>query len=381
MRQSPDHKRQIVWLLVFVTIDILGCAKQEAAPSERPGVPVVVSKVVRKTVPVEVSAIGNAEAYSTVSIKAQVSGELLEVHFKEGDFVKKGQLLLTIDPRPYEAARAQTEAALARDKAVAANDRSQADRYLKLLDAGVIPAQQAESFTSTAAASDAVVKADEASVQTAELNLEYCKIYSPIDGRTGIVMLKPGNLVKVADVPIVVINQVNPIFVNFTVPQQYLPSIKNYMARGPLSVHATMPNETGTAERGTLTFVDNAVDVTTGTIHLRATFENAQNLLWPGLYVNILLTLSEEPNSIVVPSHAVVTSQQGSYVYVVKPNSTVEQRPVVVDRVADSETVLHRGLSPNEMIVTDGQANLIPGAKIQIKNSDVTATPGERPTP
>ena len=213
------------------------------------------------------------------------------------------------------------------------------------------------------------MNADEAAVKTAELNLEYCTIKSPIDGRTGTIMVKPGNLVKVADVPIVVINQVNPIYVNFTVPQQYWPDIKEHVDRGALHVMATIPQDPGPPVQGTLTFVDNIVDTTTGTIHLRGTFENPQNRLWPGLYVNVLLTLSEQPNATVVPAQSIVTTQQGSYVYVVRANNTVEQRTVVPSRTINGDTVVEKGLQPGETIVTDGQVNLVPGAKIEIKNA------------
>jgi membrane fusion protein, multidrug efflux system len=357
----------LVIFLATSSVLVSGCAKQEAARPPRTAVPVVVASVTRKSVPIEVSAIGNVEAYSTVSIKAQVSGELLDVHFKEGDSVRKGQLLITIDPRPYQAAFAQAQAALARDKALAANNRAQAQRYAKLLGAGIVAPQEAESFTSAADASDAVVAADEAAIQTAQINLEFCQIYSPIDGRTGYLMLKPGNLVKVADVPIVVINQVSPIFVNFTVPQQVLPDIRRFMAQGTLPVAATLPNDSGPDEHGTLTFVDNAVDPTTGTIHLRATFANSQNRLWPGLYVNVLLTLSRETNAIVVPTHAIVSGQKGLLVFVVKSDSTVEPRPVVSSRTVEGESVIEKGLTEGETIVTEGQVSLARGTKVEIK--------------
>jgi multidrug efflux system membrane fusion protein len=346
-----------------------GCAKQQAAPPTRPPASVTVGKVTQKTMPVEVVAVGNVEAISTVSIRAQVAGEVQKVHFKEGDFVTKGQVLFTIDPRPYEAALAQAKAALARDGATDVYNRTQAKRYKTLFDQGVIPAEQVDSFTSAADASDAVVNADEAAVKTAELNLEYCTIASPLDGRTGTVMVKAGNLVKVADVPIVVINQVNPIYVNFGVPQQFWPDIKEHVDRGALHVKATIPKDTGSPVEGTLTFVDNIVDSTTGSIHLRGTFENQQNRLWPGLYVNILLTLSEQPNAIVVPAHSVITTQLGSYVYVVRANSTVEQRTVVPTRTIADDTVIEKGLRPGETIVTDGQINLIPGATVEAKSS------------
>ena len=346
-----------------------GCAKQQAAPPARTATRVSVAKVIQKTMPVVVTAVGNVEAISTISIRAQVAGEVQNIHFKEGDFVKKGEVLLTIDPRPYEAALAQAKAALARDKATGTYNRAQAQRYKTLFDQGVVPAEQVDSFTSAADASDAVVNADEAAVKTAELNLEYCTINSPIDGRTGTVMVKAGNLVKVADVPIVVINQVNPIYVNFTVPQQYWPDIKEDIERRALHVTVTIPQNAGRPVEGTLTFVDNIVDSTTGTIHLRGTFENSQNRLWPGLYVSVLLTLSQQPNAVVVPAQSIITTQQSSYVYVVKPNNIVEQRTVVPSRTIDNDTVVDKGLQPGEVIVIDGQVNLIPGAKIEVKNS------------
>jgi multidrug efflux system membrane fusion protein len=348
---------------------VTGCARQQAAPTARPPASVMVGKVVQKTMPVEVLAIGNVESISTISIRAQVPGEVQKVHFKEGDFVTKGQVLFTIDPRPYEAALAQAKAALARDKATSIYDRSQAQRYKTLFDQGVIPAQQVDSFTSAADASDAVVNSDEAAIKTAELNLEYCTIRSPLDGRTGAVMVKAGNLVKVADVPIVVINQVNPIYVNFTVPQQYWPDIKEHVDHGALHVMATIPQDRGQPVQGTLTFVDNVVDSTTGTIHLRGSFENQQNRLWPGLYVNVLLTLSQQPNATVVPAHSVITTQQGSYVYVLRANNTVEQRTVVPSRTIADETVVEKGVRPGETVITDGQINLIPGATVEPKNS------------
>ena len=349
---------------------LAGCAKQQAAPPARPPTPVTIAKALQKTMPVEVTAVGNVEAISTISIRAQVAGEVQEIRFKEGDFVKKGQVLLVIDPRPYEAALAQAKASLARDKATGAYNRAQAQRYKTLFDQGVASAEQLESLVSAADAADATVNADEAAIKTAELNLEYCTITSPLDGRTGTVMVKPGNLVKVADVPIVVINQVNPIYVNFTVPQQYWPDIKENVDRRALRVAATIPQDSGRPVDGTLTFVDNIVDSTTGTIHLRGTFENSQNRLWPGLYVNVLLTLSEQPNATVVQAHSIVNTQNGSYVYVVKPNNTVEQRTVVPNRTVENETVVDKGLQPGEVIVLDGQINLVPGAQIEIKNSD-----------
>ena len=353
----------------LILLAVSGCSKQQAAPPPRvTSVPVVVAKVTQRAMPVQLTAIGNVGSYS-VSVRAQVAGELLEVHFKEGDFVQKGQLLFTIDPRPYEAALAQAQATLLRDKAVAANSRAQAERLSKLLADGVVSPSDADTSKSAADAAEATVAADEAALQTAQLNVEYCKIYSPMDGRTGSVMVKPGNLVKVADVPIVVINQVSPIHADFTVPQEYLPQIKKYMAAGPLRVDATVPNSSEAPEVGTLTFIDNAVDTTTGTIHLRATFENRRGLLWPGLYVNTLMTLAQQSNATVIPSQAITAGQQGSFVYVLLPDGTVTPRQVVSNRTVEGQAVIDKGLQPGETVVTDGQVRLVPGSKVQIKNN------------
>jgi multidrug efflux system membrane fusion protein len=318
--------------------------------------------------PVQITAIGNVGAY-TVSVEAQVAGELLEVHFREGDFVHKGQLLFTIDPRPYEASLAQAQAALMRDKAVAINSRAQEQRLSKLLADGVVSPSDADASKSGADAAEASVAADEAAVKTAQLNLEYCRIYSPMDGRTGAVIVKPGNLVKVADIPIVVIKEVSPIHVDFTVPQEYLPDIKKYMAAGPLRVEATAPNSSGSPEVGSLTFVDNTVDTTTGTIHLRATFENSRGVLWPGLYVNTLMTLAQQSNATVIPSQAITAGQQGSFVYVVQADGTVVPRSVTSGRTVEGLAVIDKGLQSGETVVTDGQVRLVPGSKVQIKNN------------
>jgi len=353
--------------LVFLAVS--GCSKQQAAPPPRvTAIPVVVAKVTQRAMPVQLSSIGNVGSYS-VSVRAQVAGELLAVHFKEGDSVQKDQLLFTIDSRPYEAALAQAQATLLRDKAVAANSQAQAQRLAKLLADGVVSPSDADTSKSAADAAAATVAADDAAVKTAQLNVEYCKIYSPMDGRTGSVMVKPGNLVKVADVPIVVINRVSPMHVDFTVPQEYLPEIRRYMAAGPLRVEATVPNNAGPPEVGTLTFIDNIVDTTTGTIHLRSTFENKSGVLWPGLYVNTLMTLAQESNATVIPSQALTAGQQGAFVYIVQADGTVAPRSVTSNRSVEGLAVIDKGLQPGETVVTDGQVRLVPGSKVQIKNN------------
>ena len=345
-----------------------GCSKPQQAQAGPPVVPVSVATVERKSMPVELAAIGNVEAYSTVSIKAQISGVVTAVHFQEGDYVRKGQLLFTIDPRPFQAALQQAQANLARDIAMAENARLQAARYEKLLAEGVASSQQNDQFRSDAAALDAAVRADRAAAEKAQLDLEYCTINSPIDGRTGYLMVHAGNLTKANDVPIlVVINQLNPIYVNFAVPEQHLARVKKYMAVTKLRVQAAVPDGLGRSEEGTLTFVDNTVDMTTGTIHLKATFANQQRRLWPGQYVNVVLTLAREPNAVVIPSQAVQSGQNGDYVFVVKPDNTVDSRQVVTGRMAGGETVIEKGLQPGEVVVTDGQLRLIPGSKIKAK--------------
>jgi multidrug efflux system membrane fusion protein len=358
------------WTAFFVILLVVsGCSKEQAAPAPHAAaIPVLVSKVTQRAMPVQLTAIGNVGGY-TVSLRAQVPGQLLDAHFKDGDFVHEGQLLFTIDPRPYEAALAQAQATLARDKALAANLRSQEQRYTKLLGDGVVSPSNADASKSAADAAEATVAADEAALKTAQLNLEYCKIYSPMDGRAGSALVKPGNLVKVADVPLVVIKRLSPIEVNFTVPQEYLPAIKKYLAVRPLRVEATVPNSSGPPEVGTLVFVDNAVDATTGTISSHARFDNRREVLWPGLYVNILMTLAEQSNATVIPTQAITAGQQGSFVYVVSAEGIVAPRSVVSSRTVEGEAVIDKGLKPGETVVTDGQVRLVPGAKVQIKNS------------
>lgn len=345
-----------------------GCGNTaETAPNL--AVPVSAAKVTQKTVPIELTAIGSGEGYSSVSIKAQVNAVLEKVYFTQGDFVKKGQLLFTLDARPFQAALDQARATLAHDKAQAELDEVEAQRYEKLFAAGVTPKEQFDQTKATAAAQEAAVEADNAAVQAEVLQLEYCQIYSPIDGRTGALQVYPGNLVKQNDVPVlIVINQITPLFVDFSVPEQYLSVIKKYMARGRLAVGAT-PYGDPTSETGYLTFVDNSIDNTTGTIKLKATFANADHRLWPGQFSTVSLRLSEEENAVVVPTQAVQTGQSGDYVFVINPDMSVESRPVKVARTLGEESVISKGVTPGETVVTDGQLRLIPGIKVQLRSN------------
>ncbi len=367
---NPNHKPLACIVVFLLLLAVAGCSRAKVESANRPPVPVRVATVVRRTVPLDVRVIGAGEAYSTVSIKAQVSGELVGVHFREGDFVKKGQLLFRIDRRPFDAALQQAEANLARDKAQATNARQQAQRYEKLYQEGVASREQYDQLQTSADAADAAVRADEAAVAYAKLQLQYCFIYSPIDGRTGSLMVHVGNLVKANDVPILlVINQINPIYVNFSVPEDTLAEVKKYMAAGPLKVRAIIPDDPQHPEQGLLSFVDNAVDNTTGTIKLKGTFPNANRRLWPGQFVNVVLTLAEQRDAIVVPSQAVQNGQEGQYVFVVKADDTAEARPVVVGRRLEAETIILKGVVPGERVVTDGQLGLVSGAKVEIKAS------------
>jgi membrane fusion protein, multidrug efflux system len=382
----------IALLLLF----IWGCTAHTAPPPSSPGTPVVVAKVSQKLMPVEVTSVGNVEPISTVAIKAQVSGELLDVHFKEGDFVHKGQLLFTIDSRSFQgqvgtmqaniekdqASLKQAEANLAKDTAQLEYAQGEVKRYETLQQRGLIATESSEQVRSQANAMQESVRADRAAIENvrailevdqhaltaAKLQLSYATIYSPIEGRTGAVMLKPGNLIKSADAPIVIVNQTNPIYVNFTVPQQYWQEIKKNMKDSALHVTATVAQDPTHPLQGNVIFVDNAVDATTGTLHLKASFENSENQFLPGMFVNVILRLSEQPNTKVVPSQALTEGQNGTFVYVVKRDNSVELRPVVSSRSYEGNAAIDKGLELDEMVVIDGQARLTPKSKVQIKN-------------
>jgi membrane fusion protein, multidrug efflux system len=348
-----------------------GCSNKDAVQAAKPvaaGAPVRIATVASRTMPVELQAIGNVEAISTVTIKAQISGQLMRVHFKEGDFVKKGQLLFTIDRAPFEAALRQAEGTLAKDEAQSLNSKLDAERFQGLGKEGVVSKQQVDAAGAAANAMAATVAADKAAVETAKINLEYTSIYSPINGRTGSVGVKEGNLVKANDVPILVtINQIEPIYVSFSIPEQQLAELKQYSNTKSLKVEAAPQGGTQRFQ-GRLTFIDNSVDLTTGTIKLKATFDNAAHALWPGQFADVNMTLKSQPNAIVVPTAALQTSQNGTYVYVVEQDLTAKQQPVKVGWNVGEDTVIASGLQPGQRVVTDGQLRLTPGAKVDIKS-------------
>jgi multidrug efflux system membrane fusion protein len=386
-----DRRKTIQFPEVFLLLMIAAltaCSNEslgqgsKANPKKGMSVPVIVSPAVQKNMPIELHAIGNVQAYYTVVIKSQVEGTLMQVHFKEGQEVKKGELLFSIDPRPFEVQRKQAEANLARDQAQAENARREANRYEQLLQKDYVSQEQYEQLRATAAAFEGTLLADQAAVEQAKLQLEYCSIRSPIDGIAGNLLVHPGNLVKQndADHPLVTINQMRPIYVVFSIPELNLSEIQKYRVGAPLLVEATISNAKALPVIGKLTFVDNTVDTVSGTIQLKAVFPNDGRTLWPGQFVNVVLTLTTEPNAIVIPSQAVQTGQQGPYVFVINSDLTVEHRSVVVGRTVGGEAVISQGLTSNERVVTDGQLRLTPGVKVEIKTS-ISPTVVQEETP
>jgi multidrug efflux system membrane fusion protein len=363
--------------------------------------PVVTAKVSEKDVPVDIAAIGNVEAYASISVRAQVTGQLTEIGFQEGDFVKQGQQLFTLDRRPFDAALAMAEANLIRDKALMAQSEAQlsrdaanaeyqqltAERQAQLATRGIISKDQAEQARAQSDATAAVVKADRAAVESAKaqlvaqdaavenarLQLGYTIIRAPIDGRSGAVPVKVGGLVTANQTELLTIARVQPIFVTFTVPAVHLPTIKKHMSDGQLSVVAVPQDVDAQPASGTLTFVDNAVDMTTDTIKLKATIPNPDRRLWPGQFARVTLRLTTLPHAMVVPSQAVQTGQDGQYVFVVKPDSTVEQRPIVTAQRVNDDIVIDKGLKTGETVVTEGQLRLEPGARV---TTDLNAPAG-----
>jgi multidrug efflux system membrane fusion protein len=367
------HPAARAWCFGALLANLLvlgGCASKVVQSSGMPmevRVPVTVGKVTQKSVPVQVEVIGNVEAYSNVSVRAQMAGEIERAYFTQGQDVKKGDLLFTLDRRPFQAALNQLEANLERDQAQLANAHAQAERNAKLFQAGIISKDQYDTFRTNAQAEEATVRADQAAIENAKINLSYCSIYSPLDGRTGSYQIYPGNIAKENDTVLVVINQVHPIYVTFAVPEQYLAVVKDYQARGPLGVEATVPNDSHPPSLGQLTFIDNAVDTATGTIKMRATFPNPDNRLWPGQFVNVAMRLTVQPNACLVPSQAVQTGPMGKYLFVVKADGKADLRPVVVGETVGEETVIEKGVAPGETVVTDGQLLLAPGSMVEIK--------------
>ena len=372
-------RASLIWILgLWLIVSFLTACSGEssgkpkgAEQQQQAAVPITVGVAVEKTVPVMLSAIGNVQAYSTVEVRSRVDGELTAVHFKEGQDIKKGDLLFTIDPRPYEAQLRQAEANLARNKAQLENARKQVERYSAVVKKGYVAEEVYDQVLANSAALEAAVRADEAAIENARLDLKYCTIRSPINGTVGELKVNQGNLIKANDndKPMVIIRQLSPIYVSFAIPERNLLDIKKFMATRKLEVEAAIPGAEAQPVRGELAFMENAVDTSTGTIQLKATFTNEDKMLWPGQFVNVRLTLASQPHAVVVPSQAIQTGQEGQFVFVVKADLTVEYRVVTVGRGVDGEMVIEKGITPGERVVTDGQLRLAPGSSVKIVES------------
>ena len=347
-----------------LAVALAGC--KEEAPPPPPAVPVTLAAVERQAVPFELAATGTVEPLQTVSVQPQVSGPIVRVAFREGQDVDKGQVLFQIDPRPYQAAAARAEAILERDKAQEANARQEASRYAELAQQEYVTAQQYDQARTAAAAAAATLAASQAELAEARLNLQYATIRAPIAGRTGSLRVREGNLVRANEpTPLVSINQIRPILVRFAVPAANLALIQE--RRSDKLVVRAEPVGGGAASEGTLSFVDNAVDTTTGTILLKGTFPNTDGALWPGEFVNVRLRLYVDQEALTVPARAVVSGQQGSYVFVIQGDSTAATRPVKVVRQAGDVSVVSGEIEPGQQVVTDGQLRLRQGSKVQVK--------------
>ncbi|MCU0913859.1 MAG: efflux RND transporter periplasmic adaptor subunit [Planctomycetes bacterium] len=366
-----------------------GCPKQSAAKqgprSEGgPAVPVTTAAVVQRATAVTVPSFGTVEACADVEVKAQVTGILVQVHLTEGQMVKKGDLLLSIDPRQPQANLKMARANLERDQAQLKNAEREAARQTELLQKGYASQEIYDQAMTAVETLRAAVSADQAAIENAALQLDYCSIRSPVDGCAGRLEVHQGNLVKANDVSVVTIRQIDPIYVSFWVREQHLPAIQKHRATRALDVGVTPPGAGGAPAHGVLSFVDNTVDPANRTIHLRATFENKDRRLWPGQYVNVVLTVAQEADSIVVPLPAIQPGQDQQFIYVVKSDQTVEARPVTVKRALDDKESVVEGVRPGEVVVTDGHLRLVPGARVQIKGGDATGGPARtaaRPAP
>jgi multidrug efflux system membrane fusion protein len=367
---SGTHLRaELAGLAAIIMLAPWSCGGEQAPPGPGPA-PVTVARAKLETVPVELHAIGRVEASSTVEVRALVDGALEQVHFEPGQRVTKGQLLFTIDPRPYRAALDQARATLSRDRALLANAELEFARYESLLDEDFVSREAYDERRANARSLEGTVKADEAAVESARLELEYCAIRSPISGRAGDVLVDAGNLIRAGgDSPMVVLLQIRPVEASFAVPEQYLDELRRRAAAEPIPVEARTRSSTGKASRGQLAFIDNTVDVNTGTILLEANFANDDERLWPGQFVDLVMVLSVQQDAIVVPNEAVLQGQQGTFVFVVERDDTVQPRTVEVDRERGNFSIIASGIEPGETVVTDGQLRLTPGARVEIEDA------------
>ncbi len=375
---KDNQMRPIVRMCCFFLVLLaFGCADRKEKPRPKPAVPVKVVQAVQKTVPVQLRAIGTVEPFSSVALKAQVNGQISRIHPAEGSEVREGDLLVTIDPEPFQAMLRQAEAALAKSQAQARFAADQVKRYAGLLKEGIVTHDQYDQLQANAESLAAAVAADRAAVANAKIQLGYCTIRSPISGRTGTVSLHAGNLVKANEQTILMVNQLSPAYVTFNLPEKRLAELRRAMASRQLKVEALLPQDGGVAEIGTLSFLDNTVNPATGTIKLKGLFENRSRRLWPGQFVDLVLTLASRQNVVVVPGPAVQNGQQGEYVYVVTNGQQAELRQVVTAPTGEGELVIEQGVAAGETVVVDGQLRLTPGALVSI----AVPVPGGKPKP
>jgi len=366
-------------LLCLALLSSAGCSREKGKSGKaKPAVPVLTAEVAVRPMPVEIRTFGTVEPAISVTLKSQITGLLTKINFKEGQDVKKGDILFTIDSLPFENDLKQAESTLSRDRLQCENAQKEAQRQDELLKKGLTSQDMYDQAKTTADAFAATVKAEEAVVENAKVQLGYCTIISPINGRTGKYLIDEGNLVKANETVLNTVNQIKPIEVSFTVPEQNLGEISRQMSRGSLEVKAFLPDEPEKPESGTLTFIDNAVDRSTGTISLKAVFSNDNMRLWPGQYVKLLLVLSVQSDAIVVPSEAVQTGQKGTYVFVIRPDMSAENRPVKVARQLDNFTVIAEGLKAGEPVVIEGYQRIGLDTRVEIRNDSATA-PSSKP--
>ncbi|NLU43523.1 MAG: efflux RND transporter periplasmic adaptor subunit [Acholeplasmataceae bacterium] len=366
-RQKNGKICMVLGLFILI-IFTAGCSQKQ--PTAKAAVAVTVGKVTTKSMPINLDSVGNVAAYNSVTILPQVTGQVANIHFQQGQNVKAGDLLITINPAPFQQQLAQAEALLAHDRAQASFNRVTANRYTDLYQQGAVAKQDNDQMATASQTQDATVSQDEAAVENARINLSHCYITSPIDGRTGAFLANLGALATANQTQMVVVNQLEPIFVQFTIPEKDLARVMAAQKKKSVPVTANIADQGLSVTDGALTFIDNTVDLSSGVIQMKAQFPNTTGQLWPGEFVRVILKLGEEPNAIVVPNAAVVEGQKGKYVFVVKDDMTVEARNVTEDRVIGDLAVISKGLANDETVVTDGQINLAPGAKIIIKESN-----------
>ncbi len=360
-------------VVVLCTACVGGCSKKAEKPRPRPAALVVTTTSSQRDVPLLLKAIGTMEASESVTIKTQINGEITRVAFREGQEVQKGALLFQLDPRVYLASVKKAEASLARNRAVMENARKDYERYSQLVRDGIVTQEQAEGYRTRSDSAAADMAADQANLENARAQLAYCTITAPISGTLGALAVDRGNVVKANETALVTINKISPLHVSFTIPEKDFPEVMRQLSAGKISVEAEVPGIGGVREKGSLSFVDNTVDSSTGTIRLKGSFENRQKRLWPGQFVNLSIILAVKKDAVVVPSQALQTGQKGPYVYVVKSDLTAELRPVVTGTSIDGVTQIEQGLKAGEQIVIDGQMRVIPGSKVEVMRPDKPA--------